>query len=147
MRIFTKRFAITPIPQAATTSETYNARETWTVQEDIEIIGAQIHILAQGQLGNDGFTVAIVEFSQSGKYDEDGVIIKAGMTQEWNTSPAFGHSKYASENVMFPRGLAIPVREEGIVHVNLQVVAIDLTAGSFVVGAGGTIYYTKKGTK
>jgi len=146
-KIFTKKLDFSKVTQAAVSSETYDARTAWLAQEDIEIIGCEVHADCVSQVGNDGMAFGIVEVSNSGKYGQEGCFARSAGIAEWNTTPGFGGNRQPNcVVVMFPAGYAITVKEEGYVYLNGYVNAAELTAGDFEFAGSAILYYVKKGS-
>ncbi len=140
-RIFTKVFSGTT-PTALAMVKDYNAQEAWLVQEDIEVIGAELVIQSAQPSENDGFAYCGVELSQVGVISQDGAILKAAAFEGWNTTPAGICTANGHAIVAFPLGLAVPVKEEGYLYINLT--TYGKTAGMSVFNWGCIVYYTKK---
>jgi len=141
-RIFTKVWAgFTAVSTTAETTE--NAYRSWLAQEPIEVIGAQISIINRIPSENDGFACLELELSQVGLIGQDGSILRAGASEGWNTTPAGISATNAFATVTFPDGYTVPVKEEGYLYLNLDM--IGKSAGASVFAWCITIYYTKKG--
>ncbi|MBA7712817.1 hypothetical protein ES703_121807 [subsurface metagenome] len=145
-RIFTKRFsgAIDANPPGLV-FEDQNALETWLVQEDIDVIGAEVAVASHAPSENDGYALVSVELSQVGVMNQDGSILLASSTEGWNTAPpgicqASGHAM-----VTFPNGMAVPVKEEGYLYINGR--SKGKSAGPSLFSYGVVVYYTKKGAR
>lgn len=141
-RIFTKQFheAATTVPAVISVFE---ALAIWRPQEDIEIIGWYMSAWIQDLLANDGNITWVAELSQVGVLNQDGVIGCVTCTGTQNTAPNFGDLGYETLGLIFPAGFAIPIREEGAVYMNCEILATDLAVGTPVCNVHGAVYYTK----
>jgi hypothetical protein len=122
-----------------------NAIDQYLVQEDIEIVGAQICVVPQLPSENDGFTFVAVELSQTGIYGQDGSILSGMADEGWNTTPAGIALANANVTITFPQGTTVPVKEEG--HLYLNILEFGKSAGTSIYEYIVTIYYTKKGSR
>ncbi|MBA7712241.1 hypothetical protein ES703_121213 [subsurface metagenome] len=138
-RIFTKVFE--GVLQAGATPVHDNARDTWLVQENIEVIGASISVGNTAPSENDGFASVIVELSQVGLREQDGAILSAKAFEGWNTTPAGVDVALGHIAIAFPQGYAVPVKEEGYLYVNAytQGKSAGVSGFDYVV----IVYYTK----
>ncbi len=143
-RIFTKVFSGTVGAISAGTIP-HNAIESWLVQEDIEVIGAEIALVNSAPSENDGFAHCAIELSQVGIFSQDGIILKGVASEGWNTVPQGLAQTNANVAVTFPDGLAVPIKEEGYLYVNA--VTYGKTAGESVFSYAIIAYYTKKGSR
>jgi len=143
-RIFTKVFSGTT-PAMLEEVTAFNAQEAWLVQEDIEVIGAELVIQNALPSENDGFAYCSIELSQVGVMSQDGAILKAASAEGWNTTPAGVDHVNGHAVVNFPLGLAVPVKEEGYLYINLS--TYGKSAGASTFNWGCIVYYTKKGSR
>ncbi len=141
-RIFTKVFDNTVVVSGVEPA-TQNAFQRWLVQEDIEVIGAAIAINNRIPSENDGFASLEVELSQVGIVGEDGAILKASGSEGWNTVPQGISATNAFASVTYPQGLAVPVKEEGYLYLNLE--TQGKSAGMSIFSFSVIVYYTKRG--
>lgn len=141
-RIFTKSFQ-GAVTVTGSVEEPQNALAIWLLQEDIEIIGAEITLGSLMPSENDGFALCELELSQTGVWAEDGNILKAHAGEGWNTTPAGIDQANANVVITFPQGLAIPVKEEGHLYINAS--GRNKTAGASVFKYEVIVYYTKRG--
>ena len=139
-RIFTKRFS-GEIQVSMIGYVEQNALETWLLQDDIEILGAEIVVAADKPSENDGFAIVSVELSQTGVALQDGAIILASASEGWNTAPPGISMTNGHAVVTFPQGTVIPVREEGHLYINAR--GRGKSAGVSTFGYGAVVYYTK----
>jgi len=119
------------------------SEDSWLLQEDIEVVGFQLHVEIEEQLANDGKGAVCVELSQTGVWHSDGVLGIKTTVAEWNTSPAFGHTDRGEDSVMFPAGNRVTVKEEGYLYLHMCLDATELTAGIVKAEGMAIIYYTK----
>ncbi|MBA7551930.1 hypothetical protein ES705_44481 [subsurface metagenome] len=143
-RIFTKSFN-QPVAVVGDTPVKAEPALFWLMQEDIEVIGAEVHIHNTGPSENDGFASLYVELSQVGMLYADGIILSGASLEGWNTTPAGISAVIAHAVTNFPPGFAVPIREEGYLYVNT--VAIGKSAGVSAFLYEVIVYYTKKGTR
>ncbi|MBA7587480.1 hypothetical protein ES708_29510 [subsurface metagenome] len=142
-RIFTKIFhKAVPVTTASIVKEEPSL--FWLMQEDIEVLGAEINIYNTTPSENDGFASLYVELSQVGMLNADGVILSAAALEGWNTTPAGISAVTAHPVTNFPTGFVVPIREEGYLYVNTS--AMGKTAGVSSFTYDVIVYYTKKGT-
>ncbi|MBA7591953.1 hypothetical protein ES708_34124 [subsurface metagenome] len=141
-RIFTKVWT-GYIPAQLAVPEQQNALEQWLVQEDIEVIGAEITLINRAPSENDGFASCTLELSQVGVYGQDGSILAAGAQEGWNTVPQGISLANGNVAVTFPLGLAVPVKEEGYLYLNAQ--TYGKTAGVSTFRYLVIAHYTKRG--
>ncbi len=125
--------------------EITNALQSWLVQDDIEVIGANISLINTMPSENDGFAQLMVELSQTGIYGQDGAIAAAMSSEGWNTAPPGISAENANVVVMFPEGKAMPVKEEG--HLYLNTSYMGKTASSSRFNFEVIIFYTKTGRR
>ncbi len=145
-RIFTKVLASTVNVQAGIGAEVeQNSILQWLVQEDIEVIAISLAICCSAPSENDGFTKLEVEISQVAVAKQDGLILAGVATEGWNTTPAGICATNCNESIVFPLGLAVPVKEEGYLHLNA--VGVGKSAGTCGYQVVATIFYTKKGSR
>ena len=121
------------------------AKESWLLQEDIEVIGAEIALINQLPSENDGFAVVFAELSQTAIRGQDGAILVGQAYEGWNTTPAGVDVAAAHPIVSFPQGFVVPVKEEGYLYVNTAY--IGKSAGVSVFHYEVVVYYTKKGSR
>ncbi|MBA7712688.1 hypothetical protein ES703_121675 [subsurface metagenome] len=141
-RIFTKVW--NGFVAVQTTDElTENGYRSWLAQEPIEIIGASMSIVNKIPSENDGFAFLGLELSQVGLIGQDGAILKCAAEEGWNTTPAGVDKVGGHIAVTFPAGYTVPVKEEGYLYLNLEM--IGKSAGASVFEFEVIIYYTKKG--
>lgn len=128
-RVFTKVLAFSAETTAADAIETL-AADIWTVEEDITVLGCEV--MCGGALDCDA-TVAMmlapacaVELSQTGKLNADGLILKGWkrpiaytdtgtVRAPWNWSDI-----HCIENIMFPAGYGVPVKESGSLYLHAE---------------------------
>jgi hypothetical protein len=144
-RIFTKVMMGEALTTTGPVVRLNNAVDTWLIQEDIDVIGAQVCVIRQLPSENDGFTFMAVELSQTGVYGQDGSILNGMAGEGWNTSPAGIDVCNVNVTIAFPQGTAVPVKEEG--HLYLNVLEFGKSAGVSIYEYIVTIYYTKKGSR
>ncbi|MBA7547626.1 hypothetical protein ES705_40055 [subsurface metagenome] len=143
-RIFTKVFSGS-ITATGVMLVGMDAAETWLVQEDIAVIGSQAKCYSVQPSENDGFAQVRVELSQVGKEAQDGAILSVAASEGWNTAPPGIAALAGHTTVIFPQGVAVPVKEEGYLYINAS--TKGKTAGSSIFHFEVIVYYTKKGTK
>jgi len=144
-KIFTKYFVTPPgdIAHGVTTVE--NAAWSWLMQEDIEVIGAQMATEFTEMPANDGYCLSHAELSQTGIIGREGAILEAIAYAWWNTTPAGIALVAQTLSVVFPAGFTVPVKEEGYLYVNRNLNGAQLSAGTAQVMSYGQIWYVKKG--
>ncbi|MBA7553403.1 hypothetical protein ES705_45994 [subsurface metagenome] len=131
--------------QYFTGPEITNALHSWLVQDDIEVVGANLSIISTTPSENDGFAQIMVELSQTGIYGQDGAIACAMAQEGWNTTPAGISAANANVAVIFPDGKAMPVKEEG--HLYLNTCYTGKTASFSTFNFEVIIFYTKTGRR
>jgi hypothetical protein len=143
-RVFTKIFedyvsasGVPPVKNDAALS--------WLLQEDIEVIAAVINIQCVTPSENDGFSNCVVELSQVGLFAQNGTILSGRAGEGWNTTPAGILQTNCNIAMVFEAGMAVPVREEGYLHINTE--AGGKSAGISIFYYTVTVYYTKKGSR
>lgn len=119
------------------------AEDSWLLQEDIEVVGFQLHAEVEEQMANDGKGAVCVELSQTGVWHADGILGTLSAVAEWNTAPAFGHTDRHDISVIFPAGHRVTVKEEGYLYLHMCVDATELTAGIVKTEGFAIIYYLK----
>ncbi len=139
-RIFTKYLSGTAMDQSQGWVED-NAIDTWLVQEDIEVIGFQLGVRALISDQNDNLAEITGELSQTGVMSQEGVIGQVQNAHYWNSVPASVDRECQAPIVMFPQGLAVPVKEEGHLYLNATCKGAIGTHMTWLVWA--IIYYTK----
>ncbi|MBA7589413.1 hypothetical protein ES708_31498 [subsurface metagenome] len=142
-RIFTKVFH-KQVPAMGDTPVKEEPSMFWLMQEDIEVLGAEIHIYNTSPSENDGFASLYAELSQVGMLNADGVILAGAALEGWNTTPAGTNAVAAAVVTNFPPGYVVPIREEGYLYVNT--IVTGKTAGVSAFTYDVIVYYTKKGT-
>ncbi|MBA7551712.1 hypothetical protein ES705_44260 [subsurface metagenome] len=142
-RIFTKIFH-EAIPVMGVTLVKAEPAKFWLMQEDIEVLGAEISIFNTAPDENDGYAYIYVELSQVGMLNADGIILAAAAIEYWNTTPAGIDVDNAQVVTNFPPGFVVPIREEGYLYVNTA--QFGKTAGTSAFTFDVIVYYTKKGT-
>ena len=143
-RVFTKIFD-DYVSAIGTTEVQNDAALSWLLQEDIEVIAAVINIQCATPSENDGFSSCVVELSQVGLFAQNGTIMSGRAGEGWNTTPAGIQSTNCNLAMVFESGMAVPVREEGYLHINTE--AIGKTAGVSLFHYTVTVYYIKKGSR
>ncbi len=143
-RIFTRVYEGT-VGATGTALVEEPAKESWLLQEDIEVIGAEIALINQAPSENDGFAVVFAELSQTAIRGQDGAILVGQAYEGWNTTPAGVDVIAAHPIVSFPQGFAVPVKEEGYLYVNTAY--IGKSAGVSIFHYEVVVYYTKKGSR
>ena len=141
-RIFTKYMAGATADEAEAWIED-NALDTWLMQEDIGVIGFQLGARAMISDQNDNLAEIVGELSQAGLMSQDGVVGQVANAHYWNTVPQSVDRECQTPLVMFPEGLAIPVREEGHLYLNAACKGAIGTHMTWLVWA--IVYYTKRG--
>ncbi|MBA7575142.1 hypothetical protein ES708_16963 [subsurface metagenome] len=114
---------------------------SWLVQEDIELVGAEISLQNDMPSENDGFATCELELSQTGLIGGDGAILDAKAMEGWNTVPQGICNQNAHVVLVLPQGVAIPIKEEGHLYLNTRGYGktADLSYFEYCV----IIYYTK----
>ncbi|MBA7591184.1 hypothetical protein ES708_33336 [subsurface metagenome] len=141
-RIFTK-YMTGEFSDQGTTWKEKLALDSWLLQEDIEVIGFQLGTKVEMADQNDNLTEVIGELSQTAIFGQDGVIGQVCGAHLWNSVPASVDRECPTSLVMFPEGLAIPVKEEGHIYLNAIVKGAALTHAQW--SAWAIIYYIKRG--
>ncbi|MBA7592921.1 hypothetical protein ES708_35123 [subsurface metagenome] len=141
-RIFTKHLSGTARDESTGWLQ-QDAIQSWLVQEDIEVIGFQLitQVLIADQ--NDDLAEIIGELSQTGLFGQEGLIGQVTGAHLWNSVPASVDRECPVVTVMFPEGLAIPVKEEGHIYINATAKGAAATHTTWLIRA--TIYYIKRG--
>ena len=93
---------------------------SWLLQDDIEVVGAECALASSMQSQNDDQSWAKVELSQTAVIGQDGQILEAIASAQWNTTPAGVSMASGHAVVAFPAGYAVPVKEEGYLFVNFS---------------------------
>ncbi|MBA7587043.1 hypothetical protein ES708_29053 [subsurface metagenome] len=114
---------------------------SWLVQEDIEVVGAQASIASLLPSENDGWAFAKVELSQVGIRAQDGAILAANATEGWNTVPQGITQCNGHATIVFPQGVAVPVKEEGYLYINA--LTMGKSAGNSMFDYEIVVFYTK----
>jgi len=116
-KIFTKRLGIDGTAGWGTVSPATDNTLAWLMEEDIEVIGVELHAVIFNHFGNDGIGHCAAIVSQDGQYGDVGRVYHIDVQAEWNTAPAFGYTGCENGNVMFPAGHTIRVKEEGYLYL------------------------------
>ena len=116
--------------------------DQFLAQEDIDIIGLELNLEICEINENDSVTMAYAEISQNGNWAQDGSIMREQVNLTWNTTPAFGHYMKGFRSLMFPAGLAIPLKEEGILYMHVQ--SAGGSAGISYLSVHCNVFYTKR---
>ncbi|MBA7551490.1 hypothetical protein ES705_44030 [subsurface metagenome] len=114
---------------------------SWLLQDDIEVIGAELALSINQASENDGYSYLRMELSQTGNISSDGQILEAVAGEYWNTAPPFGALAHAHPVVTFPEGYAVPIKEEGYLYLNFQ--GTGKSAGTDFYNYKAIVYYTK----
>jgi len=120
-----------------------NAVVMWKAQEDILIIGCELHLYSTHYTAQDGYTYCHAEISQVGMYVQDGMIACVAASNWWNSVPGGIHRQNGHVVVMFPDGYAIPIKEEGTVYVNGVCSLEEQSAGIDRYAFRAVIFYVK----
>ncbi|MBA7582148.1 hypothetical protein ES708_24068 [subsurface metagenome] len=141
-RVFTKFMEGIAVDTGTAWTEE-SAITSWLAQEDIEVIGFQLGARAYLSDQNDDLAEIVGELSQAGLMHQDGLIGRCTGAHYWNTVPQSVDRECDSPVVMFPEGLAVPVKEEGYLYLHAATKGAVGTHMTWKVWA--IVYYTKRG--
>lgn len=142
-KIYTKRLATAVVAPLGIATE-YHAADLWLVQDDIEIIGAQIDctVCAVGETGT-GIGAVDFDVSQVGLLAQDGLILQGTCAFSYDIATVIGKPGQANVGIIFPEGSRMVVKEEGHVYLNMIVFGANIAILTIPVCLHGTIYYHK----
>jgi len=139
---------------SGTTIIQYNAFATWTLQEDITVIGcrcqAQTMFEATPAL-TEGTAMTAMEFSRNGAWGGDGQILALhAHIQYWTEiviaaqlGGCFG-DLCREMTLMFPEGYGVDVDDGEHLYLNLMAINTILASGQFDSEAVASIYYVER---
>lgn len=140
-RVFTKYLGGS-YQMPATTITTVRTVDQYTAQEDLMLVGAQLHVYnGTVHLGNDGKVAMDAELGTSGVDNQDTCILSARSLHIWNTAPAAIPVSQPPAGMMLPEGKGIPLKEGETVFLTLH--GNNTSAGVFDVALHATLYYVK----
>ncbi|MBA7558252.1 hypothetical protein ES705_51048 [subsurface metagenome] len=139
-KVYTKVIHETVAVMDPATTE-FNALIAWLLQDDIDIVGAELAVGCYMPNENDGFASLRAELSQAGLMDKDGAILEAMASEWWNTAPPGVSQTNAHAVLSLPEGYAIPIKEEGYLYLNC--LAAGKSSGQTLWHVKGIVYYTK----
>lgn len=142
-RVFTKVLYADSFQGKLLIGEAARDPVTWTVQEDIEIIGWFLHVGVCNVNENDGFATCSALLSQSDPLSDGRIATVSNAHESWNTVPAFGQIESGKDAQMLPAGEYITVKEEG--NVTLYIFDAGKSADYTVWNVQCIIYYHRKG--
>ena len=129
------------------------AADSYLAQEDIQVVGVELEVAAE--VFSHGVFTALkymglnAEVSQSGKWDAPGCLLRA-LSEGCVQTLAVPNNTHTNRNlqpsqiaVMFPSGLAVPVKEEGHLYLNLYRWSAVDAAEALYAHAWANIYYIK----
>lgn len=143
-RIFTHVLHKT-FTQGAVGTEGPNPVETWSPQEDIEVVGCWLYGELEVISENDCQTGGWFGLKSGAMMDLGGWLGRINWSGLWNTSPAAVQKEYANVAVIFPKGQAVTVREGET--LNLFASVRSVTAGEHTYSLGAIVYYIPKGVR
>lgn len=144
-RIFTYTLHKT-FEQAAVGSEIPEPWDSWTPEEDCEVVGVQISGMLETISQNDCQTGGWVHVSQSGMIEQlSSVLSRVQFSGIWNTSPAAVQKEYFNNTVMFPKDRVVTVDEGDTVYLTGSV--RSCSAGLHIYSINAIIYYIPRGRR
>lgn len=139
-RIFTKPLSV---PSLTTTGGQINSiAVAYVAEEDITIIAVRASLEVITTITMNGYCVATQELTQAGASGQPGQVFRQRMDcLQWNAAAGGGLSSIQNDNIVFPEGYGITVKEEGSLNIFQQV---ETPAGETAnVHPEFTIYYVK----
>lgn len=119
-RLFTKRIDPQPVTTAGLGHWEELGRDSWTVEEDITIVGVQGAFLAVDEDEVDSNGECQLELSQSGLFDKDGCILHDHLYQIVSAAAAGAIVQESHHYEMFyPPGMGITMREGDTLYCHL----------------------------
>lgn len=114
-------------------------------EENIVVVGAQLHCeaAAGSEIANDGDAYLHVHLTQYGLSTEGwrNELLSVMGHQNWNTAPASVQHEYQNEQIMFPEGYGLSLKEgepfELWAHGN------NTSAAEVQIGCSATLFYVK----
>lgn len=116
---------------------------TWRAEEDITIIGCSlaVHRKESTPIANDGDACLGAELTPNAVFCQDGALMYAVGSCNWNTTPASTDFENQTKSIMFPAGYGVTVKEEGIINLLIEHLNSSAADVGFVVDTH--IYYVK----
>lgn len=143
-RVFTKYLGV-DVAKAATYDDFDPGVDTWVVQENIRVIGAQVGNSCTALLSSGAgyYIEGMAELSQSGLMEKDGAILHARFQCKVGQAAAIeeGPIRCDHAEIMFPPGDYIPVSEGTTLYLSLWVNQVLVAANVWRPWA--IIYYLK----
>lgn len=116
--------------------------DQFLAQENLDIIGLELNIELCSYNQNDSVSMAYVEISQNGNWNQDGMLMREQAVAAWNTAPAFGYYVKGFRSQFFPAGYAVPLKEEGVLYMHVQ--SQGAAAGTTSLAVHCNVFYAKR---
>lgn len=146
-RVFTYRFEQLSIEALAVESGG-DLVQVLQAEEDIVIIGYELfpHVCYwKGMIGNDGWAHLSCNLQQGAKEVGGGAFSMASVDCLWNTGPAAVWYGFYPVRSMFPEGMGVPLKEEGV--INLKYAWRNGSAATVGFNVCVTLFYIRAKTR
>jgi len=141
--VFCKALLLQASGVSGTSTPWTESYKSWLLEEDVEIIGFQMHTVPSLISENDGYTICDAVLSQAlqAGVGEMGHIKAIEM---WNSTPSAVCVLGLSEVVMFDPANTIKLKEGQQLYFGLGVDGAHQTAGIYMWDGGVIIYWRRR---